>query len=70
MTTAEQVRVLCVRSNTSLSQLARQINQSPQNFISKLKRDTLTYDELTQIAQILNASYEHYFVLSNGDIIR
>lgn len=67
MTTSEQIRVLCVRSGISLSELARRINQTPQNFNAKLKRNTITQDELIQIAQVLNASYEQYFVLPNGD---
>lgn len=41
MTTSEQIRVLCVRSGVSLSELARRINQTPQNFSVKLKRNTL-----------------------------
>ena len=67
MTTSEQIRVLCVRSGISLSELARRINQTPQNFNAKLKRNTITQDELIQIAQALNATYEQYFVLPNGD---
>ena len=47
MTTSEQIRVLCVRSGVSLSELARRINQTPQNFSVKLKRNTVTQDELS-----------------------
>lgn len=54
MTTSEQIRVLCVRSGVSLSELARRINQTPQNFSVKLKRNTVTQDELNQIANVLN----------------
>ena len=67
MTTSDQIRVLCVRSGISLSGLARRINQTPQNFNAKLKRNTITQDELIQIAQVLNATYEQYFILPNGD---
>ena len=70
MTTSEQIRVLCVRSGVSLSELARRINQTPQNFNAKLKRNTITQDELNQIARILNVTYEQYFVLGNGDLIK
>ena len=63
MTTSEQIRVLCVRSGVSLSELARRINQTPQNFSVKLKRNTVTQDEL-------NVKYEQYFVLANGDQVR
>ena len=67
MTTSDQIRVLCVRSGISLSELARRIKQTPQNFNAKLKRNTITQDELLQIAQVLNATYEQYFILPNGD---
>ena len=70
MTTTEQIRALCARCGVSLSELARRINQTPQNFNVKLKRNTITQDELNQIASALNAKYEQYFVLPNGDQIR
>ena len=70
MTTSEQVRVLCVRMEISLSELARKINQTPQNFNAKLKRNTVTQDELNQIAEVLGVKYEQYFVLSNGEMIK
>lgn len=54
MTTSEQIRVLCVRTDVSLSELARRINQTTQNFNSKLKRNTITQDKLNQIAKALN----------------
>lgn len=69
MTTSEKIRVLCVRSGISLSELARRINQTPQNFNAKLKRNTITQDELRQIAEALSATYEQYFVLPNGEKI-
>ena len=69
MTTSEQIRVLCVRSGISLSELARRIKQTPQNFNAKLKRNTITQEELLRIANALNVTYEQYFVLPNGDKI-
>lgn len=70
MTTSEQIRVLCVRTGISLSELARKINQTPQNFNAKLKRNTVTQDELKQIADVLGVKYEQYFVLSNGEQVK
>ncbi len=70
MTTSEQVRVLCVRSGVSLSEVARRIGQTPQNFNTKLKRNTISQEELEKIAQVLNAKYEQFFVLSNGELIK
>ena len=70
MTTSEQIRVLCVRTGVSLSELARRINQSPQNFNAKLKRNTITQDELNMIADALGVTYEQYFVLANGEQVK
>jgi len=70
MTTSEQIRVLCVRMGVSLSELARRINQSPQNFNAKLKRNSVTQYELDQIAEVLGVVYMRCFVLSSGEQIR
>lgn len=70
MTTTEQIKVLCVRMGISISELARRIGHSPQNFSAKLKRGTITDKELVQIADILNISYEQTFTLPNGETIK
>lgn len=70
MTTSEQIRVLCVRKGVSLSELARRINQTPQNFNAKLKRNTITQSELNKIAKALDVVYEQYFVLENGELVK
>ena len=69
MTTAEQIKVLCVRMDISRSELARRIGQSPQNFSAKLKRGTITDTELVKIADTLKISYEQSFTLPNGEKI-
>lgn len=69
MTTAEQIKVLCVRMDISISELARRISQSPQNFSAKLKRGTINDTELMKIADKLNISYEQSFILPNGEKI-
>lgn len=53
-----------------LSELARRINQTPQNFSAKLKRNTITQDELNQIASALGVTYEQYLVLANGEHVK
>lgn len=69
MTTAEQIKVLCVRMDISISELARRIGQLPQNFSAKLKRGTITDKELVQIADKLEISYEQSFTLPSGEKI-
>ena len=70
MTTAEQIKVLCVRMSISLSELARRIGQSPQNFSSKLKRGTITEKDLINIADVCNITYVQSFILPSGEQIR
>ena len=67
MNNSEQIRVLCAIRGISLAELARRINQTPQNFNAKLKRNTVTQEELEHIARVLEAQYEHYFLLENGE---
>ncbi|MBO8415728.1 MAG: helix-turn-helix domain-containing protein [Proteobacteria bacterium] len=69
MTISEQIRVLCVRSGISLAELARRIGTSPQNFNGKLKRGSFTATEMEEIAKAAGCSYEHHFVLPNGERI-
>jgi transcriptional regulator with XRE-family HTH domain len=47
MTTAEMIKELCEQMNISVSELARRIGQTPQNFNKKLKRETVTFDSAT-----------------------
>ncbi|HFI0329599.1 TPA: helix-turn-helix domain-containing protein, partial [Streptococcus suis] len=48
----------CEQMNISVSELARCIGQTPQNFNKKLKRETVTLDELKAIADVLGVRFE------------
>ena len=69
MTISEQIKVLCVRSNISVSELARRIGTSPQAFNAKLKRQSFTVEELEIIAEAVDAKFSRIFELSSGDTI-
>ena len=69
MTVAEQIKILCVRSNISVSELARRIGTSPQNFNAKMKRESFTVGDLELIAEVTDSAFERKFVLKNGDEI-
>lgn len=69
MTTSEMIKILCVRMNVSVSELARRINQSPQNLAAKLKRESVTQKEMHEIASAMGITYEQSFILPNGDKI-
>ena len=66
MTISEQIKVLCVRSDISVAELARRIGTTPQNF-GKMKRESFTIAELEDIAGAVNSSFERKFVLKNGE---
>lgn len=70
MKTSDMIRELCNKSNISVSELARRIGQSPQNFGKKLKRDTVSLDELKQIADVIGVTFEQSFILPDGECIK
>lgn len=70
MTTAEMIKKLCEQMNLSVSELARRIGQSPQNFSKKLKRETVSLDELKAIADVLGVKFEQAFILPDGNEIK
>lgn len=67
MTISEQIKILCIRCNISVAELARRFGTSPQNFNSKMKRESFTIPELEKIADTVDCSFEHNFVLGSGD---
>lgn len=70
MTTSDMIRTLCEKQNISLAELSRRIGQTPQNFNKKLKRGTVSVDELVSIANVLDVYFEQRFTLSNGQFIK
>ena len=70
MTTADLVKRLCEEQNISISELARRIGQSRQNFAKKLKRDTRTVEKLKAIADALGVTFEQSFTLPVGAQIK
>lgn len=70
MTTSNMVRELCEKMNISISELARRIGQSPQNFNKKLKRGTVSLEELLAIANVLEILFEQGFTLPDGQSIK
>ena len=69
MTISEQIKVLCVRSNISMAELARRLGKSQQALNAKLKRESFTIEELEIIAEAVDAKFLRSFELSSGDKI-
>ena len=70
MTTSDMVRELCEKMNISISELARRIGQSPQNFNKKLQRGTVSVEEMMEIANVLGILFEQGFTLPDGQSIK
>lgn len=58
MKISDIMKELCNKKNISVLELARQIDQTPQNFSKKLKRDTVTLEELKQIIDVMEVIFE------------
>lgn len=69
ITISEQIRVLCVRSNISVAELARRLGKTPQSFNSKLKRESFTIKDLEEIAEATGTSFKRNYILPNGEEI-
>lgn len=69
MNISEQIKVLCVRTNISVSELARRMGMSPQNLNAKLKRETFTIADLDKIAEATGTTFERKFILNDGESV-
>lgn len=67
MATSEQIKILCIKLNISVSELARRCGTSPQAFSQKMKREGFTPEELKMVAASVDCDYESSFILPNGD---
>ena len=64
---SEKIKILAVKLNISVAELARRAGQTPQNFNQKMKRESFSYSELEQIAEKLECKFEGNFELKNGE---
>lgn len=67
MTVSDMIRQLCEKKDISLAELCRRIGQTPQNFNKKLKRNTVSFEEMILIAEVLEVGYEQAFILPDGE---
>lgn len=65
LTISEKIKLLAGRRGLTMVQIAQAIGQTRQNLNSKMKRETLTDDELRQIAQVLGCTYKSVFVMND-----
>lgn len=66
MTRSELIKIICQKNNISLSELARKMGQTPQNFNKKILRNTVSDDELSRILLELQVVYEQKIKFADG----
>ena len=57
LTISENIKLMASRAGLSISALARAMDDSPQNFNQKLKRDNFRVSDLEKIARICGYSF-------------
>lgn len=67
MSTSNLIKNLCKKKGISVAELARRIGQTPQNFNKKLKRETVSTEELMEIAEVLGVVFEQSYILESGE---
>ena len=67
MNTSNLIKSLCKEKGISVAELARRIGQTPQNLNKKLKRETVSTEELMMIANELGVVFEQSYILENGE---
>lgn len=65
----EQLKMLCIKTDISLAEMARRLNKTPQAFSQKMKRGNFSVEELTDIALVSGCELKCEFVYPNGDKI-
>lgn len=69
MTIEQKIKMVLAFAGISQAELARRIGTTPSNLNQKVKRNTLTNEELEQIAAALGCKWRAEFVLDDGTAI-
>lgn len=65
----DQLKILCIRSDLSMSEVGRRLGKTPQAFCQKIKRGSFSLEDLHNIALVTGCRFESSFVLPNGERI-
>lgn len=65
----EQIKMICIKSGLSISEIGRRLNKSPQAYSQKLKRGKITIEDLQDIAMVSGCRLKCDFVFPDGEDI-
>ena len=66
MNIEQKLKMVLAYQNVSQRELARRLGTSSSNLNLKIKRNTLTYEDLRQIAELLGCEWRAEFILPDG----
>lgn len=69
MTIEQKINMALSYKGMSQAELARKIGTTPSNLNQKIKRNTITKEEMEIIAEALEGSWRAEFVFPDGTII-
>ena len=62
----QRIKMACIKSSISLTDLASQFGANPSPFSIRLKNGKFTKQELTEMAQILGCQYRSFFKFADA----
>ena len=65
MGAAEKIRIILIRRNMKIKELAESLGYKQSNFSNKLREDDFSEKELQRIAKVLNCNYNSIFTFND-----
>lgn len=69
MTIEQKIKMALSYSGISQAELARRIGTTPSNLNQKVKRNTITKEEMEEIAAAIGGTWRAEFVFADGTVI-
>lgn len=69
MTIEQKIKMALAYVDISQAELARKIGTTPSNLNQKIKRNTLTLEDMEKIAQAIGAQWKAEFSFPDGPVI-
>ena len=63
----EPLKIVCVKNELTITEIARRLDTSPQALSQKIKRGKLSLDDLDNIAVVSGCKLECNFILAGGE---
>jgi len=67
MRMSTKIKMILAARDMTIGDLAEKLGTTPQNITAKINRDNLSENDLHQIAEVCNATYEGFFTLNDSN---